>query len=651
MSKYGVLILKDVVRGWTVAEYLKIIALLIVLGFCTGCGGDDAGDIQKGMAPQVAIYRGGIPVLPGSMVSVSWMGEVALDVGNVGTGRLEIRDITVTGGFELVTSRALTVEPGDVETVVVRHVGPDVRGGMAILTSRNLDGSRSFELALVAETPRSALRVEPRLVEFGEVLPGSTLRKSVTLLNLGTGAARVERVRMSGHPGFFLEIGGLSIGVDSVSSSEGIVFDPPLEIVEGGAVSGWFGYQAEEGEIAAGVVTFNDDVRVEGRANVKGPCVRAVPARMDWGGKPVGSRSELPVVLESCGDVGVHVDGARLAGDGGGAYMVAGVDPVDLQPGAGFEARVAYTPQAIAPRGADGMPVRDETKLLIDHDGADSPLVVELSGFGTDGQCPEAIIDIAEGDEVIPQTTLHFGSSRSAATNGGISRWEWSVIQPTGSLSQFFPSNTVASPTFDVNVAGTYIFRLKIIDNFGIQSCADAERTVIVTSDDAIHVELLWHTPGDPDETDTDSGFGFSSGSDVDLHMLHPRAFGRYFDYAFDCYWGNPLPEWGSFGPNDNPRLDRDDTDGVGPENLNVAIGESGVRYQVGAHYWNDWGYGYSLATIRVYVYGLLRDEWSDVKIKGGDMWASHWIDWPSGAVTRIAEEGGVPMIMAQYPF
>ena len=224
-----------------VVEYLKIIVLLIVLWICTGCGVDGSGDIRVGVAPQIDVHRGGIPVLPGSMASVPWMGDVALDVGNVGTGRLEVRDIAVTDGFELLSSRTLVVEPGGIETVVIRHMGSEVRGGMVLLMGRNLDGSRSFELTLVAETPRSALRVEPRLVEFGEVLPGSTLRKSVTLLNLGTGVARVERVRMSGHPGFFLEIGGLSIGVDSVSSSEGIVFDPPLEIAEGGAVSGWPG--------------------------------------------------------------------------------------------------------------------------------------------------------------------------------------------------------------------------------------------------------------------------------------------------------------------------------------------------------------------------------------------------------------------------
>jgi hypothetical protein len=132
----------------------------------------------------------------------------------------------------------------------------------------------------------------------------------------------------------------------------------------------------------------------------------------------------------------------------------------------------------------------------------------------------------------------------------------------------------------------------------------------------------------------------------VDLHFLHPKAYGQYFDWSYDCYWDNIMPEWGIFSPSDNPRLDRDDTDGAGPENLNVNVPEQGVRYQVGVHYWNDWGYGNSFATVRVYIYGVLRDQWADVELTNDDMWDSHYIDWPSGAVQRI---GSSPRIIPNY--
>ena len=266
------------------------------------------------------------------------------------------------------------------------------------------------------------------------------------------------------------------------------------------------------------------------------------------------------------------------------------------------------------------------------------------------GDCPVAVITVAQGDEVQPQTRLELDGSNSIAGSGEVTGWEWSVEQPQGSVSVFVPSSYVADPSFEVNVIGTYTFRLKVFDALGTVSCSEAEYVVNVTSDDAIHVELLWNTPGDPDQSDTGSGGGFSAGSDVDLHFLHPRANGVYFDWTYDCYWESPTQEWGFFGPSDNPNLDRDDTDGAGPENLNVGVPEQNVRFQVGTHYWSDWGYGYSLATVRIYIYGVLRDQWPDVRIVNGDMWDSHYVDWPSGFVTRITAPGGGPRITPNYP-
>ncbi len=263
--------------------------------------------------------------------------------------------------------------------------------------------------------------------------------------------------------------------------------------------------------------------------------------------------------------------------------------------------------------------------------------------------CPIAVITVAQGDEVLPQTVLQLDASGSIAA-GEVTAWEWSVIQPQGSTATFIPSQYVRNPKFEANIIGTYTFRLTVYDAQGKASCIQAEYVVTSTVDDAIQVELTWQTPGDPNETDTGGGAGFSAGSDLDLHFLHPRANGAYFDLTYDCYAGNGPLEWGFFGASDNPSLTRDDTDGAGPENLVVSVPEQNVRYQVGTHYANDWGFGHALATIRVYIYGVLRDQWSDVRLDMGDMWDSHYIDWPSGAVTRITGAGGGTRITPDYP-
>ena len=77
---------------------------------------------------------------------------------------------------------------------------------------------------------------------------------------------------------------------------------------------------------------------------------------------------------------------------------------------------------------------------------------------------------------------------------------------------------------------------------------------------------------------------------------------------------------------------------------------ERDTRYQVGVHYWNDWGYGETFATVRVYIYDVLRDQWDNVRLGQDDLWDTHYIDWPSATVTRISiSAGGHPKITPNF--
>ena len=272
------------------------------------------------------------------------------------------------------------------------------------------------------------------------------------------------------------------------------------------------------------------------------------------------------------------------------------------------------------------------------------------------GLCPMAVIQCAEGNEVIPQTVLHLYGDQSYAVAGTIAQWHWSVEQPLGSQSVFVPSDTFPNPTFEANVAGTYSFQLTVYNEQNVPSCVPDTFEVVVIPDEAIHVELLWQTPEDPDETDE----GPEAGSDLDLHFTHPWAGGPdldgdgqpdgWFDQPFDCFWFNAHPEWGSFDPSidDNPGLDRDDTDGAGPEIVNLNIPDD-VLYRIGVHYWNDHGYGASVATVRVYIYSQLVFEVSDVTLEEKDMWEVCTIDWPSGAVQLVTNQSGEHKITPNY--
>ena len=251
-----------------------------------------------------------------------------------------------------------------------------------------------------------------------------------------------------------------------------------------------------------------------------------------------------------------------------------------------------------------------------------------------------------QGETAPPGVTVQLGADLAPELEEGVTGFQWSVDQPPGSAALFVPSASVRSPTFEAWVVGTYTFHLDVIDTQG-QVRRAGSYLMAVRPADGLHVELTWQTPGDPDETDTGGSAGFSAGSDVDLHLLHPNANGRFFDWTYDCYWETVNPEWGAFGPTDNPALDRDDTDGAGPEVISLEHTEA-LTYRVGVHYWSDWSYGPANATVRIYLDGLLQDEWT-VHVRSGDMWESHTIDAATGVVTRLLAGEG-PVITPEYP-
>ena len=132
-------------------------------------------------------------------------------------------------------------------------------------------------------------------------------------------------------------------------------------------------------------------------------------------------------------------------------------------------------------------------------------------------------------------------------------------------------------------------------------------------------------------------------GADLDLHFLHPN--GNWNTLPFDVFWSNPEAEWGAPGPSDNPSLDIDDTDGAGPENINMRDPESGVTYAVGVYYYDDTGFGPSYATVRMYIRGTQRFEWRDMYLpKGQSFWYVATIAWPSTDIFAVNQvQDGFP--------
>jgi len=530
--------------------------------------------------------------------------------------------------------------------------------------------SPNINVALLLSEGVPAIQVTPEVVDFGQVFAGEEAEKNVNILNLGGANLEITGFQFSGSQFFSLTVAGKEHPV-SQETTEGITFDQVIELDPNASFFFKVKFMPVDDQKADGtLVIYSNDPKnpattVLIKGNQTGPCIAVNPQQVKFGGKKIGDLATLPLVISSCGDAPLELYEIDFA-DGSSADFDVDTSPLDHEPatgdpiivpiGADVTININFVPDEENPTDVNGNPIPDEGMLLIENNSFYQTKEVEVSGFGAVVLCPTAVIQVAEGGEVIPQTVLHLYGDQSYAATGTIAKWDWSVDQPLGSQSVFIPSNTFPNPTFEVNVAGKYTFNLTVYDEQNVPSCAPDTFEVVVIPDEAIHIELLWHTPEDPDETDE----GPEAGSDLDLHFTHPWAGGPdldgdgqpdgWFDQPFDCFWFNSHPEWGSFDPSidDNPGLDRDDTDGAGPENINLNIPED-VLYKVGVHYWNDHGYGASYATVRVYIYSQLVFEVPDVKLVDSDMWEVCTVEWPSGKVQVVTDTAGQYKITPNY--
>ena len=650
--------------------------LALSLAPLTGClGAEDP--FQSSADAELELSSGSLALTDGAVITIlpalvapGETGTVAtLSLRNSGSAVLEIRSVAITSdpagalllaadilpspGAPVVLSGEAGEEPFTFDVLLAR--GEEIaslEGWLVIETSETLNAPTKVTLKIVASILTPHLDAQPGALDFGLVPGGQTKTLSVMLVNTGGAPLHVTGLELSGHEGFALAGG---------ESAEPLV----IGALEAGSLT--VGFTPSGPEAAQGLLRIlsDDPAAPDGTtvpllANAGGPCITVSPKKIDFGGKAVGKVATIDVQIVSCGDQPLTVQGLELLASSAPSFAVA-LDalpplPAVLGTNEALTIPVQFVPLEVAAFDDDGQPIPDTGTLRVTTDAYASETEIGLRGFGVEDVCPVPVIIVSEGEEVIPQTLLHLVGSQSYGSYA-VAKYAWEVEQPVGSTGVFLPSASAPDPTFEANVAGSYVFRLKVWDAAGTPACYEASTTVLVTPDEAIHVELLWDTPGDDDQTDE----GPEAGADLDLHFLHPFATGLdldedgapdgWFDQPFDCFWFNPHPNWAALSPmaNDDPGLDRDDTDGAGPENQNLDEPEDGMTYRVGVHYWNDHGFGPSLATVRIYIRKVLVFQVSDVELLPSDMWSVATIDWPSGEVKLVTDAGGAFHITPDY--
>jgi hypothetical protein len=201
--------------------------------------------------------------------------------------------------------------------------------------------------------------------------------------------------------------------------------------------------------------------------------------------------------------------------------------------------------------------------------------------------------------------------------------YHWKLVErPEGSMTSLGVGEANRYD-FVPDVVGTYLMELTVTNELCLQS-SPCQVELEAIPDGDLWVEMYWKFPND----------------DMDLHLTMNNA--AYLSEG-DCYYGNcvtsdgfSMLDWGSPGETDDPHLDLDDIERVGPENINIESPAAGT-YQVVVHDYP--GSVYEAAnevTVRIHLGGEMVYE-ETKSIEGEDSYVVFAdIDWPSGTITPM---------------
>ncbi len=604
--------------------------------------------------------------------------ESTVVITNRGSGVLRLSDIQLedsSSATELTlflgAGDDLNDVPGVIElggdesvsfTVVYDPVDDTADSGRVTLSTNDPDALQAV-IPVQIGSQAGEISVTPRTLDFGRVEVNESADRTFTVSNIGIADLVITRMSVEGRADFSARVADNDALGDNLA--EPIVIGPDETI----DVTVTF---SPAGALRADSELFIESNAINGPrlsvsliANGALPCLAVVPEELVFGSGLIVESNEddtpnqLPLTLESCGTAALRIDRIEFEGNdtvfnaidlpqvsaGEPIYQLAAALPNEPSPAT--QMLVGFWPTDVQAYGG---------RIMIYSNAPESPHLVDLFGRGVDNQCPVPIVT-DESYDVPPLDIITLDGGPSMDPGGSVERWEWTVVErPDGSTSQpveLFTdprrpadggeADDATTPTaqFFVDLAGRYTIELRVVDNLGQSSspaCMPPVATVTIEAipDKDLHVQLVWSTPDDPDESD-------QFGTDVDLHFRHELAGDGWGSAAneYDVYFRNKTPDWGTEGDvSDNPSLDIDDTNGAGPENVNLANPEVGITYDVGAIYFrNESTFGDAMndpraqhpsyVTVRIFARGELLNEFVGREMnEPRQLWHVASIEW-----------------------
>jgi len=552
-------------------------------------------------------------------------------------------------------------------------------GHLNISTNSGFEAERELEIPIAGLEANGELHAGPSPLRFGRIPVGEVADREVVITNLGTETTNIESIQIFSSERYTIRVRGIDPAQDP-----SVLMDPDGDGTPGLSPSQAMPIQVffepdsdlpEIGELHIMNNGANPKVVIPLLANGAGPCLRAHPSPISFGNAGIGLGREQSVIIESCGTDNITIESIEVVA-GTEVFSISRLpDLPGTLPGADFDRR--QYPRV-------GMTVRFNptaeqnyvgTVRIRSTDPVEPVIEIPLEGLGIQNECPHAVV-AQDAMEVRPLDMVTLDGGPSTDLDGPDGRpvnYEWVVIQrPEGStahtVEQFHDyhrpadggtPDALATPIarLFVDLAGEYVVALRVMDRLGAVAPSDvcpqdaAQVRIKAVPSERLHVQLVWDTPADEDQTD-------EIGTDVDLHLRHPTGSDWFTQNGgLDCFFMNRAPDWGQSGVlDDDPSLDIDDVNGAGPENINIPAPEDttalGAPYRIGVHYYQSeiGAFGQvgetatSDVTVRIYVDGELSFESRKTLDETDDFWDVAAVHWEPSNV-RIVEDGNLSII------
>ena len=588
-----------------------------------------------------------------------------INITNEGKAQLVVSKMEIIGGDRAMFAFASGSEPFDLATfdgspqtrhkVEVTFTRPegDTGGHEAVLrveTNQSIQSGKSFdgvfEIALKAPASNGRLYATPNPIIFGRVAPPNCVEVVQTLQAIGTSQTITDLTLAA-------------TGVYTVIPNEGDALPTPevpwaLAANETKTFTVKYCPDDENNDVGAINLTTLESPDADTVIDLKGnggvPCIAVSPDTGDFGEVLMnGVPGRLTLTVTNCSELGngenLDISALTISADNGtAADPIFALDappatPLTLSPGASTQVVATCRPTV------EGRPETGKV-VISSNDSAFPEYELPLTCVGTTNECPtvtavscveRGVADSIPTDDVnVPPLANLDCVANCVDPDGSCVNYTWRIIsRPAESVSEFSPPSS-ASSSFFVDANGEYEVQVDAQDNRGLSASAagcnsTATLHVRAVPDAAFHTQLTWSTPADPNPADEGAG----TGSDVDLHVLNP--LGCWEDRQWDCHFRTRSADWGVAGfTGDDCSLDRDDTDGWGPENVSLDDPAAGT-YKVGVHYWDDTGFGVSYATVIITLDGLVAYEVRDKALPSqGTWWEVCAVSWPSRNVVPI---------------